>query len=834
VKGLVILFLLCSNLYSQTVNIPLDASWNFRKVGDKEWLTATVPGTVHTDLLNNRRITDPFYESNEKLVQWIEDADWEYKTKFNCSQQLLARQNIELIFEGLDTYAQVFLNDALILSADNMFRTWRADCKSYLRKGDNELRIVFQSSVREGKEAAKQLHYTLPGDEKVFTRKAQYQYGWDWGPRLVTCGVWRPVSLSIWDEVKIEDVQSIQRKLSDSIAEIDFIFDVDCSVEGDYVFSVSVDSLNKAEESFYLHQGRQKVIVNIQIENPERWWPNGMAEAHLTYFNCTVAKNHSVIDSKKVVTGLRTVELVQEKDSIGKSFFFKVNGMPVFMKGANWIPADNFLHRVTKEKYRALITKAKQANINMLRVWGGGVYEDDYFYTLCDSLGILVWQDFMFACAMYPGDTAFTNNAINEAQENIQRLRNHPCIALWCGNNEIDEGWKNWGWQKQYNYIHSDSIKIWSDYKNLFENILPVVVKENDSRNYISTSPMHGWGRKESLAEGDCHYWGVWWGMEPFAMYEKKIGRFMSEYGFQGMPELSTFKKFCSDDKLTLKSEAVKNHQKHKTGYETIQTYLERDYRQPKDFESYIYVSQLLQAEGMKIAIEAHRRAKPYCMGTLYWQLNDCWPVTSWSSIDYYGNEKALYYTVKKSFDKYSISAENKNDSIYFTAVSDELKNMNAGYSISLKDFNGAVLWNKEGSCMLTNKESVIVFKTSVADLLKNRIQGNIFLKMELEADKKPVVENIFYFGLPKDLSLQKQPIDFAIDSVSVNQFTLTVSAPSLAKNVFVDFGDLKVSLSDNFFDVLPGEGKVIAISTKVKLMELKRSIRVKSLVDTY
>jgi beta-mannosidase len=569
---LLLLFFVFGLANAQTSEVSLNGSWKFRKAGDIAWLDATVPGTVHTDLLNNKIVQDPFYGTNEKDLQWIENEDWEYVTTFNCSPALLSSQKIELVFEGLDTYAEVYLNDSLILTADNMFRTWKVDCKQYVKAKNNELRIFFESAVRKGKEAAKKLPYTLPGDEKVFTRKAQYHYGWDWGPRFVTCGIWKSVSLIAWSKIKIEDVQVLQRTLTDSLAELEFVFTVNCTEEGEYVFSVLSD--RKETKSIHIKGGLQQASIRYRITKPKLWWPSGLGNASLYSFNCEVSQGNIILDTRNIKFGLRTVEHVQEKDSIGTSFYFKVNGIPVFMKGANWIPSDNFLPRVSDDKYRSLLVKAAEANMNMLRVWGGGIYESDMFYSLCDSLGILVWQDFMFACAMYPGDSSFISNVREEVIDNVSRLRNHPCLALWCGNNEIDEGWKNWGWEKQYGYSVKDSAQIWNDYRNLFEKVIPATVQLLDSRNYISTSPQHGWGRKESLMAGDCHYWGVWWGLEPFEAYEKKIGRFMSEYGFQGMPTLSTFRKFCDTDELTLSSAMVKHHQKHLTGYETIQTYL--------------------------------------------------------------------------------------------------------------------------------------------------------------------------------------------------------------------------------------------------------------------
>jgi beta-mannosidase len=840
-----VFLLLCSSALAQTAELSLDGKWKFRKAGDKEWLDAVVPGTVHTDLLNNRKIPDPFYGTNEQLLQWIEDVDWEYKTIFNASGQTLKNQNVSLVFEGLDTYAKVFLNDSLILSADNMFRTWTVDCKKYLREKDNELRIVFESATKKGEQAVKTLPYLLPGEEKVFTRKAQYQYGWDWGPRFVTCGIWRPVKIVAWNEVKIENVQAILQKLTDSVAQVKFVVEVSCTHAGKYDFAVTVDKSTIKATSVPLSDGIQYFSVMQGIKKPVKWWPNGVGAAKLYSYSCTVSDGKKASDEKTGTIGLRTVELVQEKDTTmtdaligkvaGSSFYFKVNGIPVFMKGANWIPADNFLPRVTKEKYRELLTEAKNANMNMLRVWGGGVYEDDEFYRLCDSLGIMVWQDFMFACAMYPGDSAFTDNVVHEVTDNMKRLRNHPCIALWCGNNEIDEGWNNWGWQKEYEYNAKDSAKIWSDYKNLFEKVLPNIVKENDNRSYVPSSPMHGWGRIESLREGDSHYWGIWWGGEFFEIYERKVGRFMSEYGFQGMPSLSSIKKFCSNDSLSLTSASMKNHQKHPTGFETIDSYLNNYYRKPKDFESYVYVSQLLQAEGIKKAIEAHRRGKPGCMGTLYWQYNDCWPVTSWSSMDYYLTPKALQYFVQKAFSKYNVSGEMKPDGTFIIkATSDDTATVHAMLRVQLIDFTGNILKTDSGNCTLTYGKSEIVFTGSGFRILKDYYTPNLFMKMELRKSGNVIADNIYYFQWPKLLTLHKEKIDYSITASSKNEYTLTLSTAELAKNVFLDFGDAGAKLSDNFFDLLPKEQKTVKIISSATENELKSKLKIKSLVDTY
>ena len=845
---------------SQTTEISLSKyNWQFRKKGDKEWLSATIPGTVHTDLLTNKLIADPYYGDNEKQSQWIENEDWEYKTYFDISKQELNQQNIELQFEGLDTYAKVFFNDSLILVADNMFRSWNIDVKQILKVGDNYLKIVFQSAVKRGKKEASKLNYTLPGDEKVFTRKAQYQYGWDWGPRFVTCGIYKDIKMKFWNEAKIESVKFVQRKLTDSIAELEFQCEIMSDVEGDYILNNNrylpgfSDFGVVNSTAISLKKGINNFTVKHSIINPQRWWSNGLGKPHLYSFAIELKdKEYELIDSKYLNVGLRTLELVQEKDSIGKSFYFKLNGVPVFMKGANYIPPDNFLPRVTKSDYEKIVQNAADANMNMLRVWGGGMYADDTFYNACDQKGILVWQDFMFACAMYPGDERFVNNVSEEIKEQVIRLRNHASIALWCGNNEIDEGWKNWGWQQQYHYSATDSSKIWNDYVNLFQKAIPSIVsKYNAEHLYWQSSPSNGWGHKESLQQGDAHYWGVWWGMEPFEIYKEKVGRFMSEYGFQGMPSIECFKNMGAiqrpsdrlnfDDSITryykMYDTIILNaHQKHPTGYKTINTYMERDYKVPKDFENYVYVSQLLQAEGMKTAIEAHRRAKPYCMGSLYWQLNDCWPVTSWSSIDYYGNWKASHYQAKRSYENIIVSINEEDDKLKINIVNDELKNEEGTLEMKLMDLKGNILWNKTMEVLIKSNSSSVYFSIDKNEFSKFDLK-QIVLSASLKLNDKRKISSEYYFVKLKDLLLEKPEINLTYVKDSTYQITTNV----FAKDVFISSQSEYGRWSDNYFDLLPNEKKLIYLhrnngsdlsSPSVLSPGLKLAINIKSLYD--
>lgn len=586
------LFLLicCSVSAQNTFRNLSKENWTFNKQNDIVKYQATIPGTIHTDLFQNQLISDPFFGANEKELKWIENENWEYKTTFVLTKEELQNQNIDLQFEGLDTYASVYLNDILVLAANNMFRSWNISVKNKLKTGKNHLKVIFKSAVEVGKQEAQKLSYTLPGDEKVFTRKAQYHYGWDWGPRFVTAGIWKQVKLHFWNTATIQNVRFEQAGITEYDALLFFNITVNSQMEGDYVFVINGNKYKRK-----LPKGATLIELPYTIENPKLWWCNGLGEAHLYDFDISIHKKRKEIDSNHLKIGLRTIELVQGEDEKGKSFYFKLNGIPVFMKGANYIPSDSFVTRVDAEKYKKVVENAKNAHMNMLRVWGGGIYENDAFYDECDKNGILVWQDFMFACAMYPGDTDFVQNVKQEVIDNVNRLQNHPSIALWCGNNEVDEGWHNWGWQKQYQYTKSDSTKVWNDYKTVFHEVIPKTLDSLVSKEknvYWSSSPSIGWGRKESLLKGDSHYWGVWWGMEPFEMYTKKVGRFMSEYGFQGMPSMETLQKVIRKEDLNFNSDAVKNHQKHPTGYETIKTYMERDFQVPDNLRiTHIYLN---------------------------------------------------------------------------------------------------------------------------------------------------------------------------------------------------------------------------------------------------
>ncbi|NIF06473.1 glycoside hydrolase family 2 protein [Chryseobacterium sp. Tr-659] len=784
-------------------------NWQFKNQKDQNWLSAKVPGTVHLDLMNNKAISDPFKDENEKKVQWVENEDWEYQTHFNISQKELENQHADLVFNGLDTFSEIYLNGKLLKKTDNMFRKWEIPAKEWLKKGDNELKIIFRSAVEEGKKLAKQVPFTMPESPRSFVRKAQYQFGWDWGPRLVTAGIWKDIKIEFWNAAKIETIKIEQKKLSDKKAELAIHASILAEKEGKYIFII-----NNKTNTIDLKKGKNQLEIPFTIQNPKLWQPNGWGEAYLYDMKFSLHKDSELLSDETMKLGLRTVELIQEKDTKGKSFYFKVNGKPLYIKGTNWIPADSFSPRITKEKYKKLIGDAKEVHMNMIRIWGGGIYEDDEFYKACDENGILVWQDFMFAGSFYPADDMFLNNVKEEVKDQVNRLQNHPSIALWCGNNEIDEAIVNWGYQKQFKYSKNDSLQVWKDYKKLFHNLIPNTLKENltaDKNIYWPSSPSIGWGHKESLTEGDSHYWGVWWGEQPFEIYNEKVGRFMSEYGFQGMPTLETTKSmFSGAPDLNLQNPSIKAHEKHARGWDIINEYMKRDYNIPTDFVKYNYVSQLLQARGMQIAIEAHRRAKPYNMGTLYWQLNDCWPVVSWSSIDYLGNWKAFHYQAKRSFEPVMVSVTETDKTYDIYGINDGLKKSNFNLKLELTDFNGKKLWESNNSGILKENVSEKVLSIHKSDFAPFDLSKAV-LKIS-EAELK--YEKLFFFNKPKDLKLTKPNI--TIKKISPTE--IEISTDVLAKDVYL-IGD--THFNDNFFDLLPKTTKRIILSKPLKNVEV-------------
>lgn len=819
--------------------IMLNSGWTFRQAGKDVWHKASVPGSVHTDLLANKLIEDPFYRDNEPKLQWIGKTDWEYSTTFDVPAALLGRRNVELVFDGLDTYATVYLNDRAVLEADNMFRTWHVDVKAGLKAGPNTLRVVFRSPINEILPRMKTLGYELPASndqgEKTspHTRKAPYQFGWDWGPRFVTCGVWKPARLEAWDDARLVDLHVLQNHLDKDAAQLTAEVEVESSGTSGAVLVVEDPSDKRvaARQTVKLSQGTKRFALKLSIPNPQLWWPAGLGSQKLYTLRARLMSGNRVSDELSTRVGLRTLELRQQPDAAGKSFTFVVNGVPVFAKGANWIPADSFPERVTRERYRHLLESARDANMNMLRVWGGGYYEMDDFYELCDELGLMVWQDFMFACSMYPGDEKFLESVRAEATDNVKRLRNHPSLVIWVGNNEVETAWQHWGWKQNL------PAKLWDDYKKIFHGVLPEVLAEQDpSRPYWPSSPSSNLEEdSDSQRMGDVHYWEVWHASKPFDYYERQRPRFMSEYGFQSFPSIETVNAYTVPADHNIQSPVMLAHQKHPRGNQLIREYMLRDYPEPKDFESFLYASQVLQAEGIKVGAEHMRRIMPHNMGSLYWQLDDCWPVASWSSVDYFGRWKALQYYARRFYSPVLLSPHVEEGQVKLYVVSDRTDPLRAQLHVRLLDFDGRVISDITNPVEVSPLLSKSYQTLPLTALLEGRDPARVFLHCELLADGRAVSSNTLFFRPFKDLALA---------APNVTTFTLTrglspvviLSTDRLARGVYLSAEGLEGSFSDNFFDLLPGQKVTVSFLSKrpATTDELRRRLRVRTLSDAF
>jgi len=782
--------------------------WKFRKANSNEqWLPAVVPGCTHLSLLKNNKIEDPFWGTNEKKLQWIEKEDWDYRTEFDVDAGTIQSNRVVLFFESLDTYTDVVLNGKSILKSDNQFRSWEVDVKNLLKPQGNVLSIRFFEVEKIEDEKIKEYGLELPGGKRVYTRKAQYHYGWDWGPRYVTSGIAGKVFLKAWNKSRIKDFSIQTLKIQKEHADLKATFSIE---NAESVASTIVLTFNGVEykKSTRGSKGEHTYTIDFKVPNPNLWWIYELGKPFLYESSLKLVADSQVVDDKSMKFGIRKIELIDDKDDSGQSFYFKLNNVPVFMKGANYIPQESFYGRLTDDNYHYVIEQSKAANMNMLRVWGGGLYEKNIFYDLCDEEGILVWQDFMFACAMYPANRQMLENIEAEADENIRRLRSHPCIALWCGNNEVSEAWHHWGWQEQFKA--SNKEKIWGDYKKVFQELLPDRVKHlANGVPYWESSPKFGRGNPKHQFEGDAHYWGVWHDAEPFERFEEKIPRFMSEYGFQGFPAMSTIATFSNPEDRKISSDCMLNHQKHPRGNSLVTEYMMREFPKPKDFDNFVYFSQILQAEGIRKGMEAHRRARPNCMGTLYWQLNDCWPVVSWSSMDYTGKWKALHYYAKKSYAPIAISAylqASKKLDVWY--LSDKLDTIKAKVVVQILDMDGKVKYEDFTLPTILPLTSASVYQLEADVIMKDKglDPSKHFIRVALYSGDEMIDERIVYLLPPS-----KMKFDFPNILVQQNGDHLILSSNKLAKNVYLEY-EGKVILSDNFFDLIPGHSKVLTL----------------------
>ena len=837
----------------KTVVKNLHEGWKFRQARLTNWYPATVPGVVHTDLLQNKIIEDPFFRLNERGLQWIDKEDWVYETCFTLAAGMMRKENMELVFEGLDTYADVYLNDECILKADNMFRRWSIPIRQYIREENNILKVYFHSPIKIDVPKWDALPYQYPASNdqsengglfnkkiSIFARKAGYHYGWDWGPRLVTSGIWRPVYIRAWSDLRINDVFIEQKEVGAGRAVIAGHVELDADKDMDGVLVTITDEVTGrvlGEWQADLKRGTNRVTVDFVLHKPKLWWSNGLGEPFLYRFRTDIIAGGELLDSKTERVGIRSLKVVHQPDKDGHTFYIELNGRPVFAKGANYIPSDNFLPRVTPENYKKTILDAAGVNMNMLRVWGGGIYENDVFYDLCDEYGIMIWQDFMFACSMYPAEGALLDNIHQEAVDNVKRLRNHACIALWCGNNECQDAWLGWGWKREIERQNKEyADKIWAQYRQQYHVTLPGVVKEYAPGTfYWPSSPFAFEGEMSGTTDGDRHYWSVWHGKAPISDYDSEKSRFFSEYGFQSFPEFESVKRYAPyPEDWDIRSEVMMSHQRGGDhANELIETYLLNEYKKPRDFRAFLYMNHVLQGDAIKTAIESHRRQMPYNMGTLFWQHNDCWPVASWASRDYYGRWKAQHYYVRKAYDDILISPVVEGDDLKVYAVSDRLENTSGRLQLQVCQFDGTVVHHWDKSVGISGNDSRVCFSAPLAKLLEGANRGTVYVRVDYTDKSGRVYHNNYCLGKQKDMDYPKVDLQTEVHSIE-GGYEVMVSSDKFARAVCLSVADNESVYSDNYFDVQPKSSVQVQVRTRLSAEAFNGSLRLTCLNNEF
>lgn len=637
---------------AQEMLFALNDGWQFCRDGESEWREARVPGCVQTDLFEHGLIPDFKRDSNIDSVQWIERNDWVYRRYIRVDRPIEKADHIDLEFKGLDTFAEIYLNGALVGTADNMFRSWRWDVKPFIRSGENELKVIFRSPLRKGKELLGAYGAALPHDSDTsgvspFIRKAAFQFGWDFCPRLVTMGIWKNVTLHAWSQGRIADA-NVQWSGDEIIVTPEF--DTRTVLPSKARIELQLDGKPlKARWNTRSSTLRTRMPVDV-LPN---WMPRGMGQAKVKRLKMVLSDGSKALSVAEFPIGRGGIKLIQEPDSIGQSFRFACHGQAVFAKGCNVIPPDLVVSGITDSAWLQLVRHMQLAGMNMARVWAGGIYPPESFFDACDTAGIMIWQDFMLA-NLVPAEADFRENLLSEAKDQVARIAHHPCVALFCGNNELRVAWENWGWQERYGIHGEDSARVIHSNEDLWSDDLARIADASlGPARYTPTSPLSNWGNSKGLRHGDLHFWGVWHGDSAFSSFDGNVGRFMSEWGFQSYPDSSLLARYLEPDSLIRGSAMVKRLQRSYKGDAPIWKAMRSeglDLPLEMSLGRFIEASQELQALAYGRAVRAHMKTQPHCAGTLLWQLNDCWPGPSWSIIDYAGNRKPAFEAVRAAF----------------------------------------------------------------------------------------------------------------------------------------------------------------------------------------
>ena len=842
------------------------ASWQFRDASSSTpWRSARVPGCVHTDLRRHQLIPDPFWGTNELQLQWIEERDWEYRATFTVPATLLTEELVELVSDGLDTVATVRLNGRLVARTENMFTGGRWDVKPLLHAGQNEISVRFGSAlkyIRSHRPEHDPREFNDPVGRSQVLRKQQCQFGWDWGPRLVTAGIWRDLRLEAWSGNRLETVRVTQMHCnvagvggpgpgSASPATVLLSFEPELArkdSKATVTGKVSRNGRTVAEISNF----------KSEISAPLLWWPNGHGAQPLYTVELEVRDASGLLLgrwSKRI--GLRTIVLDRHKDQAGETFQFVVNGRAIFAKGANWIPAHSFVAALTRADYARDLSSAAAAHMNMIRVWGGGIYESEDFYDLCDELGLLVWQDFMFACAIHPADAAFRRSVRAEARHQVRRLRHRACLALWCGNNEIAQLNTGGGGGKGDLLSHP---RLRRNYEAIFHDLLPAAVAAHDGvtayrpssqwRSTLEDSVSLGKTHPDGERRGDTHYWDVWHARHPVKDYEKWRFRFCSEFGMQSYSSPATQATFCPPGRDNVFGPLMENHQKNRAGNQIILDYVSRRYRFPQSQDALIYLSQLNQAHCMQVGVEHYRRNMPHCMGALYWQLNDCWPVASWSSIEFTGRWKALHHNARRYIAPALVSAHvpGDEDTIignYRTTTVDEV-HLYTVYDAPAPA-RGELRWELfhlddhaiirgRKKVALRPGESVRQQTLRLGKLMAQHGRDNLHLRIALVVRGRRVSEETVFLSPPRFLNLQRARTRVVLRRISDVEFDLTFRTSAFQHRFCFDLPGLDHRSSDNYFELYPDQPRKIRVTLArpATLAGLRKNLAHQSLADSY
>ena len=802
--------------------LSLNGAWRMRQADGGPWLEARVPGSVYADLLREGQMEDPFWRENERSAFELLRHDYEYTRDFDLTEDQLRAGRILLHCDGLDTLAHVSVNGQPVGYANNMHVTWEWDVKPMLHPGRNSLLIRFDSPV----EAALSAYEKSPGwcstdaiPGYAHLRKAHCMFGWDWGPRLPDAGIWRNIELQLVDAPRILSVLVEQKHEAGRVT-----LSFRPELEGDVQVAITVT----APDGQTWHSSGEDIVIDL----PHLWWPNGYGGQPLYTVRAEVPGS-----TWQRRIGLRTLTVCREKDEWGESFCHEVNGVKVFAMGADYIPEDNILSRVTPERTRRLLEDAVLAHFNTIRVWGGGYYPDDFFYDICDELGLMVWQDLMYACAFYDLTPAFEKSIRLETEQNVKRLRHHASLALICGNNEM-EGFMATAIRT---YCAGDLVtngpkrpSHFADYTKMYGYILPGIVKACAPQTFWwPSSPSSGgdFDAPEAENRGDAHYWDVWHGEKPFTDYRKYFFRYVSEFGFQSFPCLKTVESFTLPEDRNIFSRIMERHQRNAAANGKILSYLSQTYKYPASFDDLLYASQLLQADAIRYGVEHWRRHRGRCMGAVIWQLNDCWPVASWSSIDYYGRWKALHYAARRFFAPVMISAEETGELTENPKINEfhpapiDCSARLCVANESRQEVSGRVVWalrDPDGHIVESGEQALTVPALSSRWLDRLDFTGRIdltrhYLSYAFLAEGEVISEGTALFCAPKHFA-------FADPQLTAHREgdTIIVTASAYAKHVCVESEDADLLLSDNFFDMNAGEKRLTILRGSAEQLRLR------------